>query len=64
MDGTAIDDAEDLDFLMPMYILLEYSPIILIQQIVCGFTQTIKQIIFIMLLRILLILNLSSIRVN
>ena len=25
MDGTTIDDAEDLDFVMPMYSLLEYS---------------------------------------
>ena len=59
---------EDLDLVMPMYNLIEYSSnysetnivqIILKQQGVYSFIQKMKQLILMLLLQTLMILNLS-----
>ena len=64
IDGTTKDDSEDLDFIMPMYSLIEYSS---------NYSDTIgnlwvilkmKQLILMLILLILIILNFSSIRLN
>ena len=63
IDGTTIDDAEDLDLVMPMYNLIEYSSTFSEKQEVYGFIPKMKQLILI-ILRTLIISNLSSMRLN
>ena len=45
IDGIKIDNAEDLDVIMPMYNLLEYSKNYKKQQEVCGIIIEMKQIV-------------------
>ena len=45
INGTKIDDAEDLDVVMPMYNLLEYSKIIEKRQVVCGIIIEMNQVV-------------------
>ena len=59
-----MDNAEDLDLVMLMYNLIEYSSNILKQQEVYGFIQKMKQLILMQILLMIIILNLSSIRLN
>ena len=63
-DGTTTSDVEDLDLIMPRYNLLEFTWIVLTQQVVYSFTPKMKQIIFMLILRTLMLLNLLSIRLN
>ena len=56
-NGTQIDNAEDLDVVMPMYNLLEYSKNYKKQHVVCGIITGMNQVIL-----FLLILNLLSTR--
>ena len=63
IDGTTIDDAEDLDLVMPMYNLIEYSSTFSEKQEVYGFIPKMKQLILI-ILKTLIISNLSSMRLN
>ena len=59
IDGTTIDDAEDLDQVMPMYNVIEYIvEIILKQQEVYGFILKMKQLHFMLILPMMTILNL------
>ena len=62
IDGTTIDDAEDLDLVMPMYNLLEYSSNYLTGQVVYAFIPKLKQLILMLVLEIMIVLNLSSIK--
>ena len=61
IDGTTIDDAEDLNFAMSMYNLLEYS---------LNYSETIGSLrfyskdILMQTLLLIMILNLSTIRLN
>ena len=55
--GVQIDNAEDLDVVMPMYILLEYSKNYKKQPVVCGIITDINQVIL-----FLLIVNLLNTR--
>ena len=64
IDEATLDDAEDLDLVMLMYNLTEYSSNYSKQQEVYGFLQKMKQLVVIMILQTLIILNLSSIRIN
>ena len=64
IDGTTIDDAENLDLVMPMYNLMNIVQTILKQKEVCGFILKMKQLIFMQILQTLMILNISSIRPN
>ena len=65
IDGTTIDDAEDLDLAMPVYNLIEYIvQIILKQQEVYSFIQKMKQLILMQILLMIIILNLSCITLN
>ena len=57
INGVQIDNAEDLDVVMPMYNLLEYSKNYKKQQVVCGIITEMNQVIL-----FLLILNLSNTR--
>ena len=57
INGVQIDNAEDLDSVMPMYNLLEYSKYYKKQQVVCGIITEMNQVIL-----FLLILNLSNTR--
>ena len=57
INGVKIDNAEDLDVVMPMYNLLEYSKNYRKQQVVCGIITEMNQVIL-----FLLILNLLNIR--
>ena len=57
INGVQIDNAEDLDNVMPMYNLLEYSKYYKKQQVVCGIITEMNQVIL-----FLLILNLSNTR--
>ena len=61
IDGTIIDDAEDLDLVMPMYNLTEHSSN---YSEVYGFIQKMKQLILMRILLTIIILNLLNIRVN
>ena len=60
-DKTAIDDAEDLNLVLPVYNMVEYSSNYLKQQEVYGFIEKTKQLILRQILLIIIILNLSSI---
>ena len=64
MDGLTIDDAENLDLVMPMYNLIDYSSNYSKTTQSLWFYSKINQIILIKTLQKLLILNLSSIRLN
>ena len=57
INGVNIDNAEDLDVVMPMYNLLEYSKNYKKQQGVCGIMIEMNQVIL-----FLLILNLLNTR--
>ena len=57
INGIKIDNTEDLDVVMPMYNLLEYSKNYKKQQEVCGIIIEMNQVIF-----FLLILNLLNIK--
>ena len=57
INGVQIDNAEDLDVVMPMYNLLEYSKNYKKQQVVCGIITEMNQAIL-----FLLILNLLNTR--
>ena len=57
INGVKIDNAEDLDVVMPMYNLLEYSKNYKKQQGVCGIMIEMNQVIL-----FLLILNLLNTR--
>ena len=45
IDGTTIDNAENLNLVMPMYNVIEYSSNYSETTEVCAFIQTIKQLI-------------------
>ena len=64
VNRTTIDDAEDLDLVMPMYTLLEYNSNYSTRQAIYGFIPKIKQIILMLILITLMLLNLLSIRLN
>ena len=74
VDGTTIDDAEILDLVLPMYSLIENSSNIknssnivkniLKQQKFYDYIQKMKQLILMQVLPIIIILNLSIIRLN
>ena len=51
INGTTVDDAEDLHFLMPMYNLIEYSSGYSEKQEVYGFIQKMKQLILMQILK-------------
>ena len=56
IDETTIDGAEDLDLVMPMYNLIEYSSNHSEKQWeVCGFIQKMKQLILMQILQALII---------
>ena len=57
INGIKIDNAEDLDVVMPMYNLLEYSKNYKKQQVVCGIIIEMDQVIL-----FLLILDLLNIK--
>ena len=57
INGVKIDNAEDLDVVMPMYNLLEYSKNYKKQQVVCGIIIEMNHVII-----FLLILNLINIK--
>ena len=59
---TTLDDAETSDLVMSMHNLI--VPIILKQQEFYGFILKMKQLVLIIILQTLMILNLSSIRLN
>ena len=61
IDGMTIDDAEDLELVMPMYSLTEYS---WNYSEVYGFIQKMKQLILMWILLTIIILNLLNKRVN
>ena len=61
IDGTTIDYAKDLDLLMPMYNMLEYSSIILTWQLVYSFIQKMKQLILMLMSRVIIF---QGIRLN
>ena len=63
MNGTTIDDAEDLDLVMPMCNLIEYSSNYS-DTTGSGFVLKMKQLFLMLILRITIILNLSSVRLN
>ena len=62
IDGTTIDDAEDLDSVMPMYNFTEYNSDCSEKTEILCFILIMKQLILIIILKILKTLNLSSIR--
>ena len=64
VDGTKINDAEDLDLVMPMYYLLECSSNYSDKTGSLWFCSKMKQPIFMLILQIMLILDLSSIKLN
>ena len=53
INGVQIDNAEDLDVVMPMYIFLEYSKNYKKQRIVCGIIIEMNQVILLILLILL-----------
>ena len=64
IDGAAIDDAEDYDLVMPMYNFIEYSWNYSDTTGSLCFIQKMEQLILMLILRIIIILNISSIRLN
>ena len=63
-DGITIDDTENLDLVMPMYNLMEYTSNYSKGLKVYGFILKMKQLILMQILLMLIIINLSSIRLN
>ena len=59
INGIKIDNADDLDVVMPMYNLLKYSKNYKKQQVVCGIIIEINQVILFLL--ILSLLNIKQI---
>ena len=64
IDGITIGDAEDLDFVISMYNMMNIFQIILKQQEVNGFILKMKQPILTMILKIIIILKFSIKRLN
>ena len=64
IDGTAIDDAEDLDLVIPIYNLIEYSSNYSEATGSLWFYSKMKQLILMQILLIAIISNLSSIKLN
>ena len=64
IDGTTIDDAEDLNLVIPMFNLIEYSSNYSETTGIYGFIRKMKQLTLIMILKALIIWNLLSIRLN
>ena len=58
IDGTTIDDAEDLDLFMATHSHMYIVQINLKQQEFYGFIQKMKQLILMLILQTLMILNL------
>ena len=56
IDRTTVDDAEDLDFVMSVYNLLEYSSNYSEKNVLYGFILKMKELIL-MILHIIIILN-------
>ena len=54
INGIKIDNAEDLDVVMPMYNLIEYNKNYRKQQAVCGIIIEMRQVILFLLIRNLL----------
>ena len=50
ISGTKIDNAEDLDVVMPMYNLLEYSKNYKKRQVVCGIIIEMNQVVQLMII--------------
>ena len=64
IDGTTIDDAEDLNLVIPMFNFIEYSSNYSETTGIYGFIRKMKQLTLIMILKALIIWNLLSIRLN
>ena len=65
IDGTRIDDAENLDLVMPMHNLLEYSSNYSERKdSYYGFILKMKQLILMQILLMIIILNLLNIKLN
>ena len=62
--GTTIDDAEDLNLVRPMYSLLEYSSNFSDTGGNLLFISKTKHLIFMLILKIMIFLNPSSIKLN
>ena len=63
IDETEIDDAENLDLVVPMYSLIEYSSNYF-EKSGCLRFYKLKHLILIITLQALVILNISSIKLN
>ena len=50
INGTKIDNAEDLDVIMTMYNLLEYSKNYKKRQVVCGIIIEMSQVVQLMII--------------
>ena len=55
IDGTTIDDAEDLNLVIPMFNLIEYSSNYSETTGIYGFIRKMKQLTLIMILKALII---------
>ena len=64
IDGATMDDTANLDLVMPINNLMEYSSNSSKITKVYGFILMMKQLILMMILKILTIINLSSIWLN
>ena len=63
-DETTVDDAENLDLVMPVNNLIEYSSNYLQKQQVYGFPQKMKQLILMQILLMITFINLSNMKLN
>ena len=63
IDETEIDDAKNFDLVMPMYSLIEYNSNYF-EMAGCSWFFKLKHLILIITLQTLIILNISSIRLN
>ena len=64
IDKTTVDGAEGLDLVRPMYNLIEYSSNYSEATESYGFVLKMKHLVLMQILQILIILNLSIIRLN
>ena len=64
IDGAKIDDVQDLTLIIPMYNLIEYISNYLKLEEVHGFIQMMEQRVLMLISLIIIILNLSDIRLN
>ena len=64
IDETTINDAENLDLVMPIYNLVEYSSNYSQTTGILCFILSMKELILMQILKALMILNLLSIRLN